>query len=161
MFLCCRLSNTCTLYTSIHTSTGFVQFSVRLIFLVSPRCICCQCDGVGVLVLGVSRDRLCQRSKPLSPSEVSSIICAQVFHTLSAASSQHPADRCYLHCYYPSSNKTTLLVLFQAVENSFPAEVSAFFFFHFFFELNTRHWLRLSQMEGKGFSSTFDLKGHI
>lgn len=45
----------------------------------------------------------------LSSSEVSSIICAQVLHSLSSASPRHPADRCYLRCYYPSSNKTTLL----------------------------------------------------
>lgn len=68
---------------------------------------------VHLLLMWVERDVTSpvRGPSPLS-SKVPRIICAQVLHSLSSSSPQHPADRYYLCCYYPSSNKTTLLFLF-------------------------------------------------
>ena len=113
----------CTLHTCAHTLMAFVQFSMCVfdIFWSPPRCICCRCDGGTSLTLSAVLASF--------PSEVSSIVCAQVLHSLSSAFPRRPADRCYLRCYYPSSNKTTLFFLFQVVRHYFPAVVFFFFFY--------------------------------
>ncbi len=106
-----------------HTPTVIVQFSVFDIFWSPLGASAADVMG-GHVTNSVS-------GPSLFSSEVSSIICAQVLHSLSSASPQHPADRCYLRCYYPSSNKTTLLSSCFGLSGITSTEWFLFFFFLF------------------------------
>lgn len=81
-----------------------------------------------VHVLGVEGDVTSpvRGPSPLSHT-VPRIICAQALHSLSSSSPQHPADRCYLCCYYPSSNKATPFFPVWAVRHYIATVFSLFF----------------------------------